>query len=161
MVNTFHLPLRHDERSPSSPILSPDAGVKERWKFRRDLVIYLAFRLGFSRKYLAEVFDLHRTRINMVLDRLSAYDAAELPRDPALADLPKLASADRLPRGFTPGQRWRFRRNLLIHVAHRQGLSQRFIADVFDLPRSRVAEILKEFAYLERDGVEPEMARGF
>jgi hypothetical protein len=46
---------------------------------------------------------------------------------------------------------WKFRRNLVIYVAHRQGLSQRLLADVFDLPRSRIFEIVKEFR-----GFEPE-----
>ncbi|QDV38270.1 hypothetical protein [Tautonia plasticadhaerens] len=52
-----------------------------------------------------------------------------------------------LPPEASPGRRWRFRRNLVIYLAHRRnGLSQRFLADVFDLPRSRIAEIIKEFA---------------
>ena len=123
--------------------------ARRRWKFRRDLVIYLAFRLGFSRKYLAEVFDLHRTRINLVIERLSIYDAAELPQDPRLAVLPQLASSP-ASRADSPRGTPAFPRSLLIHMAHRQGLSQRFIADVFDLPRSRIAEILKELAFLER-----------
>jgi hypothetical protein len=42
----------------------------------------------------------------------------------------------------TPGQRWRFRRNLVMYAAHRAGFSQRMLADVFDLPRSHVHEIL-------------------
>lgn len=51
-----------------------------------------------------------------------------------------------LPPNATPGQRWRFRRNLCIYLLHkRQGLSQRFLADVFDLPSSRIAAIVKEF----------------
>lgn len=47
---------------------------------------------------------------------------------------------------MTAGQRWRFRRNLVIWVAHRRGgVSQRVLADVFDLARSRVKAILDEF----------------
>jgi hypothetical protein len=34
---------------------------------------------------------------------------------------------------------------MVIFVAHRNGLSQRLLADVFDLPRSSVAEIIKTF----------------
>jgi hypothetical protein len=35
----------------------------------------------------------------------------------------------------------------VIYLAHRRnGLSQRFLADVFDLPRSRIAAIIKEIA---------------
>ena len=50
-----------------------------------------------------------------------------------------------LPPDASAGKRWRFRRNLVIYVAYRNGLSQRFLADVFDLPRSRIAEIVREF----------------
>jgi hypothetical protein len=42
----------------------------------------------------------------------------------------------------TPGQRWRFKRDLAIYLAWRGGMSQRMLADVFDLPRSRVQEIV-------------------
>jgi len=45
----------------------------------------------------------------------------------------------------TPGQRWRYRRNLVICLAHKHGASQRLLADVFDLPHSRIASIVKEF----------------
>ncbi len=54
----------------------------------------------------------------------------------------------------SPGKRWRFRRNLVIFVAHRQGLSQRLLAEVFDLPRSRIAEIIAEFRQFDREGPE-------
>lgn len=50
------------------------------------------------------------------------------------------------PLTNTPGRRWRFRRNLVIYLAHRRnGLSQRLLADVFDLTRSRIAGIIAEF----------------
>lgn len=45
---------------------------------------------------------------------------------------------------MTVGQRWRFRRDLVITAAHRAGFSQRFLADVFDLPHSRVGAIVAE-----------------
>ena len=45
-------------------------------------------------------------------------------------------------------KRWKFRRNAVIYVAHREGFSQRVLADVFDLPRSRIATIIKEFREL-------------
>jgi hypothetical protein len=50
-----------------------------------------------------------------------------------------------LPPDATPGQRWRFRRNLVIYIAARSGLSQRLLADVFDLRRSRIGEIIDDF----------------
>lgn len=63
-----------------------------------------------------------------------------------------LPAAPPLSPGSTPGRRWRFRRNLVIYVAHRQGLSQRLLAEVFDLPRSRIAEILAEFRRYDEGG---------
>ena len=45
---------------------------------------------------------------------------------------------------MTTGQRWKFRRNLVIYIANQHGASQRMLADVFDLPHSRIAAILKE-----------------
>lgn len=64
-----------------------------------------------------------------------------------------------LPDNASPGKRWRFRRNVAIYLLHRQGLSQRYIADVFDLPRSRVGEIIKEFSAYERSEVRDESSR--
>lgn len=61
--------------------------------------------------------------------------------------LPKLAP---LAANASPGRRWRFRRDLVIYLAHRHnGLSQRFLADVFDLPRSRIAAIIQGFQKYE------------
>ena len=48
------------------------------------------------------------------------------------------------PPARTEGQRRRARRNLCIAICHRVGASQRMLAEVFDLPRSRIAEILQE-----------------
>lgn len=58
-------------------------------------------------------------------------------------------SAPPLPANASVGKRWRFRRNMVIYVAHRNGLSQRLLADVFDLPRSRIAAIIREFRAYE------------
>ena len=56
-----------------------------------------------------------------------------------------LAGFKVLPTESSPGRRWRFRRDLVIFIASRNGVSQRVLADVFDLPRSRIAVIVKEF----------------
>lgn len=46
---------------------------------------------------------------------------------------------------MTLGQRWRLRRNLAIYdLWSTLHWSQRMLADVFDLPRSRIASILTE-----------------
>lgn len=61
-----------------------------------------------------------------------------------------------LPPNANPAERWRFRRNLVIYLAHhRNGLSQRFLADVFDLPPSRITEIVREMSAYERRATEP------
>jgi hypothetical protein len=60
-----------------------------------------------------------------------------------------LAEPPPLPPGASVGKRWRFRRNLVIYAAHRSGLSQRLLADVFDLPRSRIAEIIRDLSRYE------------
>lgn len=56
-----------------------------------------------------------------------------------------------LPPNASVSKRWKFRRNVVIYVAHRNGFSQRVLADVFDLPRSRIASIIKEFSEWETD----------
>ncbi len=50
-----------------------------------------------------------------------------------------------LPEHVSVGRRWKFRRNLVIFIASQHGASQRLLADVFDLPHSRIAAIIKEF----------------
>jgi hypothetical protein len=50
-----------------------------------------------------------------------------------------------LPENASVGRRWKFRRNLVIYIASQNGASQRLLADVFDLPHSRIAAIIKEF----------------
>jgi hypothetical protein len=64
-----------------------------------------------------------------------------------------------LPPGVSAGKKWRFRRDLVIYLAHkRNGLSQRFLADVFDLPRSRIAVIIQNFSKYDRgDGMVGEL----
>jgi hypothetical protein len=51
-----------------------------------------------------------------------------------------------LPPNASVSKRWKFRRNAAIYVLNRNGFSQRVLADVFDLPRSRIATIVKEFS---------------
>ena len=50
-----------------------------------------------------------------------------------------------LPENASVGRRWKFRRNLVISIASQHGASHRLLADVFDLPHSRIAAIIKEF----------------
>ena len=60
-----------------------------------------------------------------------------------------------LPANASAGRKWRFRRDLVIYLAYsRNGLSQRFLADVFDLPRSRIATIVRNFSRFESSHVD-------
>lgn len=78
---------------------------------------------------------------------------ASIARPSATADVPSLPRLAPLPPDASPGRRWRFRRDLVIYLAHRRnGLSQRFLADVFDLPRSRISAIVRHFSRYEPEG---------
>jgi hypothetical protein len=57
-----------------------------------------------------------------------------------------------LPPNASRGQRRRFRRNLVIYVAHRYGFSQRVLAEIFNLTRSRIHDILEEMRRYETLG---------
>jgi hypothetical protein len=59
-----------------------------------------------------------------------------------------------IPENSSPGRRWRFRRDMVIYHAHSGGFSQRVLADVFDLPRSRIGAIIAAVGNLvgEREG---------
>ena len=67
----------------------------------------------------------------------------------ANALLSKVESAPRpspaLPENASVGRRWKLRRNLVIFIASQNGVSQRMLGDVFDLPHSRISAIVKEF----------------
>jgi hypothetical protein len=67
---------------------------------------------------------------------------------PTSAELLPLPTPPPLPPNASLGRRWRFRRDLVIYISSRNGVSQRLLADVFDLPRSRVAAIIKDFGAL-------------
>ncbi len=55
-------------------------------------------------------------------------------------------SIPRLSPNASAGKRWRFRRNVVILVAHRNGVSRRLLADVFVLREKRISAIIKEFS---------------
>jgi hypothetical protein len=48
-------------------------------------------------------------------------------------------------------ERWTFRRNLVIYVARKHGVSDRLLADVFDLTVAQVRAILDDCKILEMD----------
>jgi hypothetical protein len=67
---------------------------------------------------------------------------ADAPRRPWLT----MRTTDPRRRAGTVGQRWRRRRDLVIALAWRAGASERLLAEVFDLTRSRVQAIVAALA---------------
>lgn len=51
------------------------------------------------------------------------------------------------PPDACAAKKWRFRRNMVIYVAYSHGISQRELADVFDLPQSRISAIVREISH--------------
>jgi hypothetical protein len=140
MTKSIRLPrFREDTRSTLIHPLSPNASVGQRWRFRRDVVIYVASRSGISQRSLAEVFDLGRSRIAKILEEFS-----RIHQPSRLRDDPRPTSIPPPPANASPGQLRRFRRNVVISIAARGGISKRILSEVFDLPRSRIAKITKE-----------------
>lgn len=71
-----------------------------------------------------------------------------VPLSPSDLRLPPSKSHSAIPQPesrLSVGRAWKFRRNLVISIAHKHGVAQRVLADVFDLPHSRIAAIVKEF----------------
>lgn len=60
-----------DAESIRLPVLAPNASVGKRWKFRRNVVIFVAYRNGISQRVLAEVFDLPRSRVSVIVKSFS------------------------------------------------------------------------------------------
>jgi hypothetical protein len=114
------------ENSPAKRLLKNypgnDLRVENRWKSGRRR----------TRGSSADVLGKPSLTMPKLLQRPNDLDQSALPAPPPL------------PPNASAGKRWRFRRNLVIYVAHRHGLSQRLLADVFDLPRSRIAAIIQE-----------------
>ena len=140
LVRLLH--MRDDVEHSPRPKLPPDASVGKRWRFRRNTVILVAHLNGISQRTLAEVFDLPRSRVALIIKELSGPDFIPPARVQELADRLPLPS---MPMNISVGKRLKFRRNTVIYIAYSNGFSQRTLADVFDLPRSRVSSILEEF----------------
>ena len=119
-----------------------DAGAAKRWRFGRDVVIFVAHVHGISQRELADVFDLPQSRISAIVrgivERMGRSARPSIPAD-RIADLSRLVP----PPDGCAAKRWRFRQSRVIFVAHSHGVSQRQLADVFDLPQSRISAIVR------------------
>lgn len=98
---------------------------------------------------MGDFAEFARPRIVRAVGRMIARERRRAAREvPGGDDIVRGSAADAKPvpitpaPGRTPGQRHRARRNVVIAIAHRAGCSQRMLADVFDLPRSRIWEIV-------------------
>jgi hypothetical protein len=79
--------------------------------------------------------------------------AAEVDVETAVAaPVAALQGPRRLASNLTAGQAKRLRRDLVIQIAHDAGISQRVLAGVFDLPRSRIAAICARDLVAAADG---------
>ena len=79
-----------------------------------------------------------------ILSQVESFSHQDVMRASAPRSRTQGLGADQPGKRASVGQRWKFRRNLVIYIANQHGASQRMLADVFDLPHSRIAAILKD-----------------
>jgi hypothetical protein len=126
---------------PGLPPLSSAASRVEKRRYRRDLLIHLAYRQGFTQQFIADALHMSLTLVRSVIYRMAAY--AENPEKPPRRQARPWSSHEpALSPGASPKKRRRARRDLMICLVHQHGLSQRFIAEAFDLARSHVHAII-------------------
>ena len=95
---------------------------------------------------LAQWQGLTEKETEVALNRLVGTDRKEAHATATATDTgrPTACLGMEPSRTMTAGQKRRFRRNLVIAIAHRGGVSQRLLAEVFDLPRSRIGAIVAQ-----------------
>jgi hypothetical protein len=117
------------------PSLPSNPSVGCRWRFRRNLVIYVAAGAGLSYQHLSQVFDIPRSRISSILDNFRRYETTLNLEHPRIREPRLNVFIPPLPSKPSRGQRWRLRRNAVIYIAARSGLPHQYLSDVFDLAR--------------------------
>jgi transposase len=128
---------------PKLPPLSRHATRYEKRVYRRDVLIYLARRQGLTHEFIAEAFALSSSFVREVVCRLAIFEEKPEDRRRQYARVSSLPEKTLLRGAANAGKRARARRNLVIRLAHQHGFSQRALAEVFDLPRSWIATIVK------------------
>ncbi len=74
MVKSPRRPAPSTETRPgSAPPLPPNASVGKRWRFQRNMAIYVLHRHGFPQRRLADIFDLPRSSIGTIIKTFSEY----------------------------------------------------------------------------------------
>jgi hypothetical protein len=134
------------------PPPASDAPPEVHWRHRRNIVIYLLRRQGVPYQLIADAFDLGIVQTRNIIAYISKHDRSLTNQ----AILRPRAGATRqfvgeVERGSTPLRRWRARRDAIMRLAYRIGLSRELIADVFDLGRSAVNAVLKGTARAATD----------
>jgi transposase len=101
----------------------------------------MLYRQGLSISLIADAFNLSRSGVRLVIAKCAP------PEDPAEADAqgqapPVLTRARATARA--PKHRRLSRRNLVLRLLHRQGVSAGYLAEAFNMSLSRIREILTE-----------------
>jgi hypothetical protein len=127
--------------TPMQMCIGHDVPPAEKWRFRRNFLIYAARRQGFDMADLAAVFGLGSTQVRHIVREFENHEKVyKTPLVPRV--VPERLVEPK--NGDGAKGELRSRRDRVIRMAWNLGLSQRYIADVFDLPRARVAQIIKE-----------------
>jgi hypothetical protein len=138
-----HPEILEESSRAAIPSLRSNASVGCRWRFRRNLVIYVAAGAGLSYQHLSQVFDIPRSRISIIVEEFRRFETTLNSEHPRLRDAKSGVSIPPMPSKPSRGQRWRFRRDVVIYAAARGGLPHHYLSDVFDLARSRISTIVK------------------
>jgi hypothetical protein len=143
MTEPAFSPLLDDEtRRRMLGSLSVRRSTAQKRRTQRNLLIHTAYRRGFSDLFIAEALDLSRRLIRQVIEQEEKrLDPGSNPG--SAASTRPVVRGPRLPPSFSASKRRRWRRDLLIRMAWRDGYSQRMLAEVFELPRSRIGEIVR------------------
>jgi hypothetical protein len=124
------------------PPLSIYASRVQKLRFRRDAMIYLIHRQGFSHHFIAQAFAVSRTLVRSVVYKVAAYDETR-GNGPRRLPYAVFGPEKVFAKIVNPSARRRAQRDLTIRLAHRNGFSQRSLAEAFKLPRSRIAVIIQ------------------
>jgi hypothetical protein len=128
---------------PGLPRLPPSAKRAKKRIYWRDLLIYLARRHGLTYEFIAEAFAVSSNLVRTVLYRLAAFEEKNEDRRRRYLRVLPLPETALLCGAANSKRRARARRDLVIRLAHQHGFSQRALAEVFNLPRSWIATIIK------------------
>jgi hypothetical protein len=121
---------------PPPPV--SEAGARKLWRLRRNMVIYVAYRQGFSHRFIAEAFGLSSSLVRQINRKMSLFEKDKTSREVRR----RHAAGGRTT--VDRSRRQRLRRDELIRaLASRALIPRAFLADAFDLPRSRLDVIVQ------------------